>query len=56
MATKKKNVLPEKTCLCHICGKVISGDHVYIRTRRKSDIHIHFDCIEGEKKKGGETA
>lgn len=36
----------QETVLCDICGKVITGEHVYIQTRRKTKLHIHFGCMD----------
>lgn len=50
MAVKKKSSAPpqqEKIHLCYICGKEIHGEHVYIETKRKSKLHIHFGCMPG---------
>lgn len=44
MAVKKKDASPQ-TYICYICGKVISGDHVYIRTRRRTELRIHYECM-----------
>lgn len=41
---KKKQPEP-KVYTCSQCGREISGDHVYIRTRRRTDLHIHFECV-----------
>lgn len=49
MAVKKKEDKPQ-TYLCYICGKEISGDHVFIRTRRRTELHIHFGCVQTGKK------
>lgn len=54
MAGKKKNTPPhKKTYICYICGKVISGDHVYIKTRRRTELHIHNECMKGDQRDGG---
>lgn len=47
MANKKKtNVPPTKQeHTCYMCGKEISGDHVYIKTRRQTKLHIHKECV-----------
>ncbi|MGC6173226.1 hypothetical protein [Lacrimispora sp. 38-1] len=51
MAAKKKIRSPEleEGHLCYICGKEIHGDHVYIKTRRRSELHIHFECMPGKQ-------
>lgn len=46
---KKKDDRPQ-TYLCYICGKEISGDHVFIRTRRRTDLHIHLVVCRRERK------
>ena len=38
--------------LCRECGKPIEGDHVYIKTRRGSELHIHYQCISKGSEKG----
>lgn len=50
MAAKKKEKKPE-VFLCYICGKEIYGDHVFIQTRRRSKLHIHFECMN-QKEEG----
>lgn len=50
-AVKRKEERPA-IYLCDVCGKEISGDHVYIQTRRKTKLHIHFECMNtGEDKR-----
>ena len=45
--TKKQ---PEpKVYVCSECGREINGDHVYIRTRRQTELHIHFECVPGKR-------
>lgn len=53
MPAKRKDSAPqqEKTYLCHICGKEIQGEHVYIQNKRKSKLHIHFECMPGKESK-----
>ena len=52
-AVKKKEEKPV-THLCYVCGKEISGDHIYIQTKRKTNLHIHFECMNtGASGKGG---
>lgn len=46
MAAKKK-VPPQH--ICYLCGKVISGDHVYIKTKRGSDLYIHHECMNNRR-------
>lgn len=43
--TKGKKIKEPKTYICSECGGEISGDHVYIRTRRRTELHIHFGCM-----------
>jgi len=48
MATKKSNTpTTAKTYTCYICGEVIYGEHVFIQTKRRSKLHIHFECVPG---------
>jgi len=51
MPVKKKAITPqqEKIYLCSICGKDIHGEHVYIKTRRRSELRIHFECMPGKE-------
>lgn len=44
MAAKKKEERPV-THICDICGKVIEGDHVFIRIKRATELHIHYGCM-----------
>ncbi len=41
----------EPVYICSICGKDIAGDHVYIKTRRGTEQHIHYGCMPGRKGK-----
>lgn len=51
MPVKKKDSSPAKqNYVCYICGKIISGDHVEIKTKRGSELHIHHECMKGESK------
>lgn len=53
MPAKRKASAPlqqEETHICYICGKDIQGEHVYIKTRRRSELHIHFECVPGKEK------
>lgn len=50
---KKPGTPPEGTYICYLCGKVISGDHVCIETKRRSKLHIHFECVKGGKRDEG---
>lgn len=52
MAAKKKDV--PQAHICYICGEVISGDHVYIRTKRRTELHIHYDCMKTGRGRDGE--
>lgn len=49
-ATKKKEEKPT-IHLCYVCGKEISGNHVYIQTRRRTELHIHFECMNARRNK-----
>lgn len=44
MAVKKKDAPPQEY-ICSTCGGVISGDHIYIRTKRQTELHIHYGCM-----------
>lgn len=48
MVAKEKNSLNPRY-ICSECGREISGDHVYIKTRRRTELHIHFGCMLGER-------
>lgn len=50
MEAKKKTDAPQEY-ICYICGKVISGDHVYIRTKRRTELRIHYGCMDVRRKK-----
>lgn len=40
-----------KIYICSECGKPIEGDHVYIKTKRGTELHIHNECIpRGERR------
>lgn len=46
---KDMNLLTNR--ICDVCGKLISGDHVEIKTRRGTELHIHYECVRrGEKR------
>lgn len=52
MKSKKNNTpLTQEQYICSICGKLISGEHVYIRTKRRTELRIHFECMETGKKR-----
>lgn len=53
MAKKKDSVPPKETHICYLCGKVISGDHDHVKTKRGSNLHICFECSRGEKRDEG---
>ncbi|RHP46424.1 TRASH domain-containing protein [Clostridium sp. AF32-12BH] len=38
-----------KEYMCEYCGKVISGEHVMIKTQRGTELHICKGCIEKER-------
>ena len=47
---KEKKKQPESPVyICSQCGQEISGDHVYIKTRRQTELHIHFGCMPGRR-------
>lgn len=50
MPAKKKPKEAPPT-LCYICGREIEGDHVYIKTRRRTELHIHFGCMNQGRNK-----
>ena len=37
--------------ICSVCGKEIRGEHVMIRTRRHTELHIHYDCVSGKDRR-----
>jgi hypothetical protein len=45
---KKSNPPPPKIYICYICGKEIHGDCEHITTRRRTELHIHFECVPGK--------
>lgn len=45
-AKLKASVPQQEIYICYICGKEIHGDHVYIKTKRRSELHIHFECMK----------
>ena len=51
MATKKKRNTPPQPPghNCLIFGEGISGDPVDIKTKRRTELHIHNECMRGEK-------
>lgn len=53
MPAKKKagGPPPVETYICSYCGKEIHGEHVYIETKRRSKLHIHFECMPGKENK-----
>lgn len=54
MAAVKRQEEKSVTYMCYVCGKEISGDHVYIQIKRKTKLHIHFECMNtGVNEKGG---
>lgn len=40
----------EPVYICSICGKDIAGDHVYNKTRRGTEQHIHYGCMPGRRR------
>lgn len=51
ISKKKSDVPAEENYVCFTCGKLISGDHVYIKTKRNSELHIHYECIPWKEQK-----
>ncbi len=54
MGTKKKKDAPSEH-ICYICGEVISGGHIYIRTKRRSELHIHYGCMNVRRDQDEDT-
>lgn len=54
MAGKKKTTAPpeKQAHICYVCGREISGDHVCIRTKRHTELHIHNGRMPEKEKKG----
>lgn len=48
MPAKSKTVPQHEIYICYICGKEIHGDHVRITTKRRSKLHMHFECVPGK--------
>lgn len=44
----------ELVYICSVCGKDIARDHVYIKTRRRTEQHIHYGCMPCRKGKDDE--
>lgn len=44
---KPKN---EPVYICSVCGREITGDHAYIKTRRRTEQHIHYGCMPGRRR------
>lgn len=40
-------MMQKRIYLCSKCGRPIEGEHVYIKTRRHTEIHIHYGCMRG---------
>ena len=57
MAIKaKEKKQPESSVyICSQCGQEISGDHVYIKTKRRTELHIHFGCMPRKQGRGPEV-
>lgn len=50
VAKAKEKKQPESPVyICSQCGQEISEDHVYIKTRRQTELHIHFGCMPGRR-------
>jgi hypothetical protein len=45
--SNKKSAPPQKIYICFICGKEIHGDCEHITTKRRAELHIHFECVPG---------
>lgn len=43
---KEKKQPESPVYICSECGREISGAHVYIKTRRRTELHIHFGCMQ----------
>lgn len=43
--TKPEKKPDNQEYICSECGNVIEGDHVFIRTRRRTGLHIHYGCM-----------
>lgn len=55
---KDKKIPPhpenKELTICYICGREIVGECVVIKTKRHSELHIHFECVrKGERKHEG---
>lgn len=42
---EKKKQPESKVYTCSECGREISGNHVYIKTKRRTALHIHYECM-----------
>lgn len=49
--TKPEKKPDNQEYICSECGNVIEGDHVFIRTRRRTGLHIHYGCMLVRKEK-----
>lgn len=47
MARQGKQQPRARIYICGVCGREVSGNHVYIKTRRGTELHIHFGCMSG---------
>ncbi len=52
---KKNNEKGTAIHTCYVCEKPIEGDCVYIRTRRRTELYIHFGCMPGRNLNDGRT-
>lgn len=56
VAKAKEKKQPESPVyICSECGREISGDHVYIKTKRRTELRIHFGCMLGKQGRGPEV-
>ena len=42
---EKKKQPESKVYTCSECGREISGNHVYIKTKWRTELHIHYGCM-----------
>lgn len=47
---KKEGSIP---LLCAVCDQEIYGDHVRIKTKRRTELHIHYRCMNTGGKRDG---
>lgn len=51
---KTNQPVDNRVYICSICGKPIAGEHVEIRTRRNTKLHIHYGCVPRGSGNGNE--